>query len=398
MIEGSPAWAPGATVVATVKWYDPVKGFGFLAPVDGSRVLFCHASAVSDAGWLTLPEGASVTCEVEQGRRGSQVSRIHVVDASTASPGPGESRGSPRVERGDGHGAADASSARRVVASVKWFVPSRGFGFLAPADSSPDVFCHASAVRDAGYDALPQGATVTCAVTEGRRGPMVSSIVAVDASTTSARPAGRDEPYRDRGERSWDRAEPAGPVEERSGLVKFYDAARGYGFVVPDGGGPDVFVPGSVKVPTARFLMWRSMRTPSSSSTAATSFFGSPVDSESEATSCVLVIASLSAVALRGRDVAMCWPSDDLVERLDTTPAHGRQGPPSPFRAWSTISMPSNRVSAGRLSSDRSPQGPVGAPAWLAAGAKPGQETAAERKAAPPRCAGLVACPINPSG
>ena len=246
MIEGSPARVPGATVVARVKWYDPVKGFGFLAPGDGSRDLFCHASAVSDAGWLTLPEGARVTCEVEQDRRGPQVSRIHAVDASTASPGAAESPGSLRVERGDGHGAAAGSSARRVVASVKWFVASRGFGFLAPADGSPDVFCHASAVRDAGYDTLPQGATVTCEVTDGRRGPVVASIAAVDASTAAARSVGRDEPYRDRHERSRDRGRPRGPAEERSGRVKFYDAARGYGFVVPDGGGPDVFVPGSV--------------------------------------------------------------------------------------------------------------------------------------------------------
>ena len=58
--------------------------------------------------------------------------------------------------------------------------------------------------------------------------------------------------------------------------------------------------------------MWRSMTSPSSSSTAATSFLGSPVDSESEATSCVLVIASLSAVALRGAEVAMSRVSDGV--------------------------------------------------------------------------------------
>ena len=60
----------GVTVVATVKWYDPVKGYGFLTPADGSRDVFCHVSAVSRAGLLTLGEGATVTCEVVQGRQG----------------------------------------------------------------------------------------------------------------------------------------------------------------------------------------------------------------------------------------------------------------------------------------------------------------------------------------
>ena len=74
----------------------------------------------------------------------------------------------------------------------------------------------------------------------------MSSIVAVDASTVIVEPTGRVELDRDRPGRRWDRDAPAGPVEERSGLVKFYNAAKGYGFVVPDDGGPDVFVPGIV--------------------------------------------------------------------------------------------------------------------------------------------------------
>ena len=242
MFEGGSGSAPVVTVVATVNWYDPVKGFGFLTPVDGLQDLFCHASAVSGAGWLTLPEGASVTCEVEQGRRGPQVWRIHAVDASTASTGQAGSGGPPRGERGHGHGAPDASSARRVVANVKWFVPSRGFGFLAPADGSPDVFCHASVVQVAGYDTLPQGANVTCEVTEGPRGPVVASILAVDASTAPAGSGGREEGWRGRR----DRAGLGGPAEECRGVVKFYNAGKGYGFVVPDDGGRDVFLHGSV--------------------------------------------------------------------------------------------------------------------------------------------------------
>ena len=100
MFEGGSGSAAGATVVATVKWYDPVKGFGFLAPADGSRDLFCHVSAVSGAGLLTLPEGATVTCEVEQGPRGA---------AGVADP----RRGRPaRFHRSGNERRAEAPAAR----------------------------------------------------------------------------------------------------------------------------------------------------------------------------------------------------------------------------------------------------------------------------------------------
>ena len=61
MREGGSGSAPGAAVVATVKWFNPAKGFGFLVPDDGSPDVFCHASPVRDAGYDTLPEGATLT-------------------------------------------------------------------------------------------------------------------------------------------------------------------------------------------------------------------------------------------------------------------------------------------------------------------------------------------------
>ena len=246
MQEGGSGWAPGATVVATVKWFDPVKGFGFLTPADGSQDLFCHVSAVSQAGWDALPEGATVTCEVEQGRQGPQVARIHSVDASMVSTGRERIGAAPGRARGISHDERQALSGRRVVAVVKWFVPAKGFGFLIPEDGSSDAFCHMTVVRNAGYDTLPQGARVTCEVTDGQRGPVVSSILAVDATTASADPSGSPGPGYDRRDRGWGHDGTAGAVEECRGVVKFYNAAKGYGFVVPDDGGRDVFVHGSV--------------------------------------------------------------------------------------------------------------------------------------------------------
>ena len=133
-----------------------------------------------------------------------------------------------------------------VVATVKWFVPAKGFGFLFPDDGSLDAFCHASVVKEAGYATLPQGARVTCEVTEGLRDPVVSSILAVDATTAAADPAGGAGPGYDQRDRGRGRDGIGGAVEERHGVVKFYNAAKGYGFVVPVDGGRDVFLHGKV--------------------------------------------------------------------------------------------------------------------------------------------------------
>ena len=133
-----------------------------------------------------------------------------------------------------------------MVATVKWFVPARGFGFLTPDDGSADVFCHVSVVEEAGYGTLAQGASVTCEVVEGRRGPIVSSIVSVDASTAIREPVSRSGPGHERRDRSRSQDRAGSAVEERHGFVKFYNAVKGYGFVVPDEGGPDVFVHASV--------------------------------------------------------------------------------------------------------------------------------------------------------
>ena len=109
MAEGGSGSAPGASVVAMVTWYDPVKGYGFLTPVDGSGDLFCHVSALGRAGLLTLAEGATVTCEVVQGRKGPQVEWIHGVDDSTATPVGAASDGTMRGEHGHGNGGRGVS-------------------------------------------------------------------------------------------------------------------------------------------------------------------------------------------------------------------------------------------------------------------------------------------------
>jgi cold shock protein len=65
----------------TVKWFNPQKGFGFIAPDDGSKDAFVHISAVERAGLETLREGQKVSFELEAGRDGKQ-SAINLKAAS----------------------------------------------------------------------------------------------------------------------------------------------------------------------------------------------------------------------------------------------------------------------------------------------------------------------------
>jgi CspA family cold shock protein len=54
----------------SVKWYDPKKGYGFIAPDDGSKDVFVHVSAVEASGLGRLNDNQRVSFEIEQGKNG----------------------------------------------------------------------------------------------------------------------------------------------------------------------------------------------------------------------------------------------------------------------------------------------------------------------------------------
>ncbi len=123
-----------------------------------------------------------------------------------------------------------------VRAIVKWFKSDKGFGFVELADGSSDAFLHVSVVERSGHGSVPPGATLEVRAGPGPKGPQVTEILSMDASTAS-----QEQPRRARPERPTyppvDR-----PTVEELGTVKWYNATKGFGFIGPDQGGKDIFV------------------------------------------------------------------------------------------------------------------------------------------------------------
>ncbi|NIA68220.1 cold-shock protein [Pelagibius litoralis] len=67
-------------ITGTVKFFNTTKGFGFIAPEDGSKDVFVHISAVERSGMGPLVEGQKVTFEVQPDARGPKAVNIQAAD------------------------------------------------------------------------------------------------------------------------------------------------------------------------------------------------------------------------------------------------------------------------------------------------------------------------------
>jgi CspA family cold shock protein len=193
----------------TVKWFNTAKGFGFIQPDDGGSDVFVHISAVEQAGLRGLNEGDQVNFEMEQDRRSGKLSAGQlVVTGQGAAPARGGGGGGggfgggggggfdrprgggggfgggggggfdrPRGGGGGGGGGGrpGGDPAGAGAGTVKWFNPTKGFGFIQPDDGGQDVFVHISAVEQAGLRGLNEGQTVAYDLEADRRSGKTSA-------------------------------------------------------------------------------------------------------------------------------------------------------------------------------------------------------------------------------
>lgn len=170
----------GSVVSGRVKWYDVIKGYGFVVPEGGGPDIMVHASCVRAFGKMALVENAAVRLYATRGDRGLHATELLEVDeeAEVAPAAEVTERVRPTEFLGP-----DVEAGPLIPARVKWFDKQKGFGFVNIFGNDEDVFVHMETVRRSGFQDLSNGEGMACRTFRGPRGLMVAELKLWEAAT-----------------------------------------------------------------------------------------------------------------------------------------------------------------------------------------------------------------------
>ena len=156
-----------------VKWFDPVKGFGFVVADAGGADILLHVNVLRNYGQSSVADGARVAVRVQQTERGAQAVEVLSVEAPSELPAA--------VVEFAGFDPEQLATAEFEPARVKWFDKAKGFGFANVFGCAEDVFLHIDVLRQSGLCDLQPGEALAMRVIVGDRGHLAAEVSSWDA-------------------------------------------------------------------------------------------------------------------------------------------------------------------------------------------------------------------------
>ncbi len=161
-----------------MKWFDPVKGFGFVVADEGGADILIHANVLRNFGQSSVADRATVEIDVQETERGRQAVEVHGIEP------PDDIEMGNLIDLQD----IDPDEIRNAPlqpARVKWFDKAKGFGFANTFGDSADVFVHVEVLRRSGLADVQPGEALAIRVIDGKRGRMATEVCGWEAAVKS---------------------------------------------------------------------------------------------------------------------------------------------------------------------------------------------------------------------
>jgi len=169
-----------------VKWFDPVKGFGFVVADSGGPDILLHVNVLRNFGQSSVADGAQIEIVTHRTDRGVQA--VEVVSIT-----PPDSGDAPVLSDFAELDADVLKSAPLEPARVKWFDKGKGFGFANVFGRPEDIFVHIEVLRQSGLADLQPGEALAMRVIEGKRGRMAVEVLTWEMAPMCGGPPQCDE-------------------------------------------------------------------------------------------------------------------------------------------------------------------------------------------------------------
>ncbi len=162
-------------ITGQVKWFDPLKGFGFVVSDSGGPDILLHANVLRNFGQSSVADAAPIELSIQETDRGVQAVEIFRID-------PPDSPDGVTLADFQDLDPEEIRNAPLEPARVKWFDKGKGFGFANIFGRSEDIFVHVEVLRRSGLSDLQPGEAISLRVMDGTRGRMATEVCVWEAA------------------------------------------------------------------------------------------------------------------------------------------------------------------------------------------------------------------------